>query len=388
MKLEEIQALDLEGIEARSMEIKEEMNNENADLETLSAEIDALEERKNAIIEEQKRAQAAVIAGAGVTIEKTEEKKTMPTMKEIRSSEKYVNAYAEYIKSGDDKEVRAILTEGAGSDYQVDGSAGVPVPVAVEDRIMTAWDDDAVLSRVRRTNVKGILKVGFELSATGAGYHAEGASAPNEEVLKLGIVELVPQTIKKWVTVSDEAMDLKGQAFLDYVMDEIEYRIVKFAADEVVDAIVDAPTTATTSAASVANVESDGAITDFIDAVSLLSDEARNPVVIINKQSYAYYKGLAMAAGYAVDPFDGMEVIFNNSLAAVSAAGDGDAFAIVGDLNGVTANFTNGYEPSIKIDDLSLAEKDLVKIVGRLPIAIGVTACGRFAVVKKADGNS
>ena len=78
-----------------------------------------------------------------------------------------------------------------------------------------------------------------------------------------------------------------------------------------------------------------------------------------------------------------MEVLFNNSLDAVSAASSGEAFAIVGDLNGVTANFPDGYEPTIKIDDLSLAEKDLVKIVGRLPIAAGITACGRFTVVKK-----
>ena len=382
MTKEQIMALDMEGIETRSMEIKDEMNNEGADLETLSAEVDALEERKAVLVEEQKRAQAAVIAGAGQTIEKEEEKK-MPTMKEIRSSERYVNAYAEYIKSGDDKEVRSILTEGAGDSYQVDGSAGVPVPVAVEDRIMTAWDNDAILSRVRRTNVKGILKVGFELSATAAGVHEEGAPAPTEEVLKLGIVELVPQTIKKWITVSDEAMDLKGQAFLDYVMDEIEYRIVKFAADGVVAGIKSAPTTATTDEASVANLTSAGTITDFIDAVSMLSDEAQNPVIIMNKQSYAYYKGLAFAAGYAVDPFDGMEVLFNNSLDAVSSATAGKAIAIVGDLNGVTVNFPNGYEPTIKIDDLSLAEKDLVKVVGRLPIASGITACGRFTVIKK-----
>lgn len=384
MTREDIMALDMEGIETRSMEIKDEMNTEGADLETLSAEVDALEERKAALIEEQKRAQAAVIAGAGQTIDKEEDKK-MPTMKEIRSSEKYVNAYAEYIKSGDDKEVRSILTENVGPLYQVDGSAGVPVPTMVEDRIMTAWDNDAILSRVRRTNVKGILKVGFELSATAAGIHSEGAPAPTEEVLKIGIVELVPTTIKKWITVSDEAMDLKGQAFLDYVMDEIEYRIVKFAADTVVGAITSAPDTATTSAASVTNIESDGAITDFINAVSMLSDEAQNPVIVINKQSYAYYKGLAMAAGYAVDPFDGMEILFNNTLPAVSAATSGEAFAIVGDLNGVTVNFTNGYEPTIKIDDLSLAEKDLVKIVGRLPLAIGVTACGRFVNVCKTS---
>ena len=73
MTREDIMALDMEGIETRSMEIKDEMNTEGADLETLSAEVDALEERKAALIEEQKRAQAAVIAGAGQEIEKEEE---------------------------------------------------------------------------------------------------------------------------------------------------------------------------------------------------------------------------------------------------------------------------------------------------------------------------
>ena len=34
-------------------------------------------------------------------------------------------------------------------------------------------------------------------------------------------------------------------------------------------------------------------------------------------------------------------------------------------------------------DDLSLAESDLIKVVGRLPMGHGVTACGRFAVITK-----
>lgn len=382
MTKEEIMALDMEGIETRSMEIKDEMNKEGADLETLSAEVDALEERKSVLIEEQKRAQAAVIAGAGQTIEKEEDNK-MPTMKEIRSSEAYINAYAEFIKTGDDKEVRAVLTENGVTSSGP--SAGAPVPVSVEERIRTAWDKDEILSRVKRTNVKGILKVGFELSATPAVVHAEGANAPTEEVLNLGIVSLVPETLKKWITISDEAFDLKGQAFLDYIMDEIEYRIIKLAADTVVADITSAPTTATKTACSVAHVETTGAA-DFVNALSLLSDEAQNPVIIMNKQSYAYYKGLAMAAGYAIDPFDGMRVLFNNTLdvaTATPASGAVNKIAIVGDLEGESVNFTNGYEPTIKIDDLSLAEKDLIKVVGRLPMGHGVTACGRFAVVTK-----
>lgn len=382
MTREEIMALDMEGIETRSMEIKDEMTTEGADLETLSAEVDALETRKNELITEMKKAQEAVAGGAGTIVDKEEEKR-MATFDEIRSSEAYVNAYANYIKTGDDKEVRSVLTEnGVASSAP---SAGAPVPVSVEERIRTAWDKDAILSRVKRTNVKGILKVGFELSATDAVVHAEGANAPTEETLNLGIVSLVPETLKKWITISDEAFDLKGQAFLDYIMDEIEYRIIKFAADTVVADITGAPTTATKTACSVAHVETTG-IADFVNALALLSDEAQNPVIIMNKQSYAYYKGLAMAAGYAVDPFDGMQVLFNNTLAvatATPASGAVNKIAIVGDLEGESVNFTNGYEPSIKVDDLSLAEKDLIKVVGRLPMGHGVTACGRFAVVTK-----
>lgn len=383
MTIEEIKALDMEGVESRSMEIKDEMTAENADLETLSAEVEALEERKKALVEEMKQAQAAVVGGAGKEIEKEEEKRNMPTMMEVRSSEAYVNAYAEFIKSGDDKEVRSVLTENgvaAGA-----ASAGVPVPTSVEDRIRTAWDRDAILSRVKRSNVAGILKVGFELSATAASVHAEGADAPTEETLNLGIVSLVPETLKKWITISDEAFEMKGQAFLDYIMDEIEYRIIKLAADTVVSDITSAPTTATKTAASVAHVEASG-IADFVNAVAVLSDEAQNPVIIMNKQSYAYYKGLAMGAGYAVDPFDGMEVLFNNTLDVATAtptSGAVNKIAIVGDLQGESVNFTNGYEPTIKVDDLSLAEKDLIKVVGRLPIGHGVTACGRFAVITK-----
>lgn len=382
MTREEIMALDMEGIETRSMEIKDEMNNEGADLETLSAEVDALEERKAVLVEEQRKAQEAVANGAGQTIDKQEEKR-MATFDEIRSSEAYVNAYANYIKTGDDKEVRSVLTENGVTAQG--SSAGAPVPVSVEERIRTAWDKDEILSRVKRTNVKGILKVGFELSATAAVVHAEGANAPTEEVLNLGIVSLVPETLKKWITISDEAFDLKGQAFLDYIMDEIEYRIIKLAADTVVADITSAPTTATKTACSVAHVETTGAA-DFVNAVAALSDEAQNPVIIMHKQSYAYYKGLAMAAGYAIDPFDGMQVLFNNTLdvaTATPASGAVNKIAIVGDLEGESVNFTNGYEPTIKIDDLSLAEKDLIKVVGRLPMGHGVTACGRFAVVTK-----
>ena len=112
-----------------------------------------------------------------------------------------------------------------------------------------------------------------------------------------------------------------------------------------------------------------------------IASAAENPAQAMKTLSQ---QGLQMAANYGVDPFDGMEVIFNDTLYAASAATTGQAIAIVGDLNGVQANFPNGYNPTFKYDDLSLSEKDLVKIVGRLPVGHEVVACGRFTVIKKS----
>jgi hypothetical protein len=55
---------------------------------------------------------------------------------------------------------------------------------------------------------------------------------------------------------------------------------------------------------------------------------------------------------------------------------------IVGDFAaGAQANFPNGDEINIKRDDLSLAEKDLVKLVGREYVGLGVVGDHCFCKV-------
>lgn len=382
MTLEEIKSANLETIVARSSEIMGMLENASDDIniEELNAEVDAIAERKKEIeIEERKQTMKDIASGAirGANIIKETENKEMAV--EVRNTQEYINAYANYIKTGDDAECRSLLTENASGGQ-------IPVPELVDGIVRTAWDNEPIMSKVRKTFLKGNVKIGFEISATDAEIHAEGAAAPNEEELKLGIVNLVPETIKKWITVSDEALDLNGESFLTYIYQELTYKIAKKAADELIAKILAAPTTATATAASVAELTGGVDVSTCIKAAGLLSDEATNPVVIMNKQTYAAYKSITTADGYLVaDPFDGMEVLFNNSLPVYDAAGSGDVFAIVGDLaSGAQANYPNGEGVAFKYDDLSLAEKDLVKIVGREPIALAVVACGRFARVKKA----
>ncbi len=380
MSRDEIFALDLDGVEARSAELSAEMT-EDGNLEAFESEIAMLEERKGQILEEraaQKAATEAVINGEGETIKETiiEEKRTMTDM-EIRNSKEYINAFAEYIKSGDDTECRALLTENA--------SGTVAVPELVYDIVKNAWEREGIMSRVRKAYLKGNLKVGFELSADPAYIHTEGSGAVTTENLVLGTVSIVPESIKKSIQISDEALDLRGEAFLQWVYDELAYRIAKKAADTLVAKIVAAGTASTSTAVGVpaitATTVSMGTIAG---AIAQLSDEAANPVIIMNKLTYPVFKAVQYANGYGADPFEGLPVIFNNSLTAHAAATTGVCYAIVGDLGeGALANFPNGEEIQFKMDDVSLADADLVKITGREYVGLGIIGPQSFVKLIK-----
>lgn len=376
MTKEEIMELDSEALELRFSEVKEaiETNAEGTDFEALSLELDSIKERKSFLAEEARKADIQAVINEVETEPTTieipqEETRKMADIKEIRNSEEYVKAFANYIKTEDDSECRALLSELATGGQ-------VPVPSLVEEVISTAWERDEITSRVKKSYIKGILRVGFELSATGAVVHTEGADAPDEETLTLGIVELKPASIKKWISISDEVLDLQGEAFIRYIYDELTYQIAKKASDEIVALIDAAPATATATAVSVGKVTANTIALDTIaSAIANLSDRATNPVVIMNKATYAAFKALQYGSNYAVDVFEGMDVIFNNSIDAYSAASAGDTYAIVGDLSiGVQANFPNGEEIKITEDRLSLAEADLVKFVGREYVALGLVA--------------
>lgn len=376
----------LSAIESRSNEILEATETaEGNDLQNLADESKTLADERKALetekaeIEAREKMAEEIRKGTEeakkVKTPKDEERgKKIMALEELRNNAQYIDAFAEGIKTGDFTEARAVATEQGGGD--------LPIPTVVSNIIHTAWENDGILSRVSKISVKGNYKESFELSATDAVVHKEGTDAPAEEKLELGTVELVAETLKKWITITDEAYDLRGEAFLDYIYNEITHKIVKKAADTVVAKIDAAPQTATKTAPSVAKVATAG-LTDFINAVAALSDEATNPVIIMNKQSYAYYRGLALAANYPFDVFDGLTVLFNNTLTAADGTTTG-TYAIVGDLGeGVKVNFPNGETPTFKFDDLSLAEKDLIKVVGRCPAAIEVVADKAFAKIVK-----
>ena len=381
----EIREMTTDELEARKAQIAIDVDAEGADLDALNDEVRAIKEEletRKAAEEKRNAIRDMVASGKGETVRTFEGVKEMAqtkTLDEVRSSKEYVDAFAEYIKSGDDTECRSLLTE------LVTGGS-VPVPTITEGRVRTAWQRAGLMELVNKTYVKGILKIGFELSATGAVVHTEGADAPTEEQLTLGVVSLTPQSIKKWIRISDEAMDMGGEEFLNYIYDEVTYRIAKEAQRILIQKIIDAPAASTAQAAGVPEIN--GAPTDLsvvAQALAHLSDDAANPVVVMNRLTHAEFMSAMVAANFMFDPFDGIDVHYDNTLKAYTAASSGDTWLIAGDFGvGAQANFPNGDEIRLKFDDLSEAEADLVKIVGREYVGLGVVAPNAFVKVNKA----
>ena len=385
MTREQVMELGIEEIETRAAEILEELKEADAaGIETLNSEIEAIEERRAQIraeIEQRKRDIAEVIKGAGDVIEEIEERKE--NNMEIRDSKEYIEAFADYIKTGNDMECRKLTST---NDTTPNGTASVPVPTLVYDIVKTAWEKEGIMSLVRKSYLKGNLKVGFEISGGEATIHAEGAAAVSEEALVLGTVTLIPQSIKKWISISDEVYDLRGEAFLQYIDDELAYRIAKKAADQIVAKIVACGTVSTTTCPGVPVITANAASVGLVaTAMAQLSDEAANPVVIMNKATWGAFKTAQYGASYAVDPFEGLPVVFNNTLNAIGAASTGDTIAIVGDLgHGALANFPAGEGIQFKFDELSRKKEDLVEVLGREFVALGVVAPNAFCKINKA----
>lgn len=382
----EIKDMTIEEVEVRASEIQTEV--ESADetrMSELKAELDALEERKNELKQmaaEAKETREMVAEGkVGIdTIETVIKEEKRMTNKEIVATPEYRDAFANYIRTGDDKECRALLTENVSGD--------VPVASIVYDIVKNAWEKEGIVARIKKTYVKGNLRVGFEISADGAFIHTEGqsVSSASAENLVLGTVNIVASNIKKFIYVSDEVID--STEFLTYVYDELVYQIAKKLADTVI-AKIEACGTVSTNTPSV-NVgvpvvtAASIALDTIAQAIASISDQATDPVIIMNKATFASFKAVQAAGSYGYDPFEGLPVLFNNTVKAFAVATTGDTYAIVGDLGeGMIANFPNGEEIKIKLDDLSLAESDMVKIVGRQYVGVEVVGPASFAKIQK-----
>ena len=378
--VEEIEA-DKEA-EEKIEEAEKVIENSEEEAEKATGEITPDEERKlikDTGIEERKVSDK--------TLEIIERKGEIK-MEETRNSKEYIEAYAEYVKGRKDaKELRALITT---EGYATNNTAVVEVPDIVAGFVKTAWEREGLLAKVRKLAVKGNFKVQFEVSGSDAVVHTEGQSAVSEEELILGVVELKPVSIKKWISVSDEVLDMKGEEFLRYVYDELTYRIAKKTADTLVSKIAQLPQSLSANEDGVYDTVSAAKITEapavgtIAKAIANLSDETSEITIVMNRLTWGTFKEAQKLANYASDIFEGCDVVFNNSLPAYDAANGNAVYAIVGDFDhGALANYPNGDDIAIKYDDKTLMTSDLVRILGRRYVAAEPVADKAFTLLAK-----
>lgn len=364
----------VEQIESRKAEILVEMDKDGADLSALEAEMrEANAEIEKRAADEAKKAEIRKMVASstqkGTAVE--------PAKVEVRNSKAYIDAYAQYLKTGDDTECRSLLTVNAPA------SGTIPVPVFLQEKIETAWEKDPILSRVNKTYLRGNAKVPFELSADGAYVHPEGTTAPTEEALTFGLVTLTPESIKKWVSFSDEVEDMKGEEFLNYIYDELTYRVLKKLADNCLDDITTANTTNGATAIGVPKVTMAPAVTTVPNAVAHLADEADGLVLIMNRLTEVEFTAAYAAGNFAVDPFAGLPRAYSSHLPAYASASSNAVYAIVADLKGMQVNYPNGEGVTLKYDNLTKKTQDIVEVLGRQYAAHGITKLGRFVNIAK-----
>ena len=286
----EFDKMTVEQLEARRAEIAgmetenvatEELDARANDLEAIKAEL----EKRKADAAKAEEARKAVENGAGESKEKHEEEKKME-ISEIRNSPEYIEAYANYIKTGRDAECRTVLLS---KNAPSPASGQLPVPDMLESIIKTAWEKNEFLNRIRKTYFRGNLRVPFELSATGAWVHAEGTTGLTEEEITIGIVELKPENIKKWIRISDEAIDMGGEDFLRYIYDEITYRILMELVKQLIADVTGASASNSSTAIGVPVVKIAPGVNVIRDAVTKLTEEATDICVVLNRQTEASF---------------------------------------------------------------------------------------------------
>jgi len=391
MTSEEIRSR-LEEIEQRSAEIEANLETPEADLDALNEEARKLVDEKNqlnaqledilkAAQAEEEIRQKIASGELGKTTEKHEEEKTMTDI-EIRGSAEYAEAYKKYILTGEDKECRTLLSANA----TVPGT--VPVPVVIENIIKTAWESNELLNRISKTYFRGNLKVPFEKSADPAYVHAEGTTGLTEEDLEIGLVELKPENIKKWIKISDEALAMGGEAFVEYIGNEMVYRVLNKLVAQLIAKVNAASTSHSSSAIGIPKVTEAPGVTTIRNATTQLSEEATNLCVVMNPMTQAEFFDAQAAGNFNIDPFAGLPVVKCSAIPAYSSADANAMYAIVGDLKALQANYPEGEGVILKWDDLTYAEDDLVKVIARQYAGYGVTAPGRLVKLCKPAGST
>ena len=353
--------------------------------EALDTEIEEVRSVKDTFAKQEER----MGLFKNVETEKVEER-AKDVVKDIYDTPEYREAWVNYIKTGKDTEVRAMATT----------SANVPVPTIWQSYVETAWEKYGKFSRlVTKSYIAGYLSIPFEQSADPAVIHEEGANAPAEENITLGLIELKPAMIKKWISMTDELMAMTADDFMRYLADELVYRVVLKLDNGIINGAVDsngkgvvgivgnANTLVASNGTLSFNVVNEG-IADLVTFENLTfainpKTFFKNFMGLTDLQQRPIYQIATDNTGKPQYYVNGIRCEFTQALPAYDDASASDVWGVCGDFRGYRLNLPEGEMVRTLFDPYTMATEDKARMIGRLYVAGNVARLKHFVSFAK-----
>lgn len=325
---------------------------------------------------------------------------------DYRSTTQYADMWQRYVLSNDDREIRAFTTS-VTADTGV-SNGGVVVPTIMQQYVETAWEEFPVLNAVSVSNIAGYFSVPIEVEADEASWHIENGDPVAEEDVVLANVLLQPLMIKKFVAWTDELEAMTSATFMEYIRDEVVYRVLKKLADAIFTGTLSSGKGVLGITSDLYNASSnvkgaqvvDGAITfnSVNSAIAKLSTFDNLAVYMNQATFFDTIMGMTDLQGRPIFQIstdnagrpryfvNGIPVYFCNALPAYSADLTANTpYAVVGNFRGYKLNLPEGRSVITLVDPYTLATSDKKRLISRIFAAGAITRIGHFAVLRTAS---
>jgi len=322
------------------------------------------------------------------------------TSEALYASKRYELAWAGYIKTGNDAEVRQLIST-------VDTSAGeIVTPTTLVDRIESKLRTGGRLVRLcRLEQIKGLTEHPVAVSASDPDWHEEAGSTQKvEKQITLTSVQIDPQFVAETLATTKKFEADSIEAFWGWLMAELPDALLRKIDREILHGAA-AGTNGIRGILTNTNtlfvVEVTGVLLDFNIAnlaVGMLDDGTEdNTTIVMNRLTFFNnIRGLKGADGHPIWTSSGNEerpqfylggfpVTFNSSLKAYDDADEGDVFMVAGDFNAMLLNFPQGMSPTLVRDALTRKKDNIVEYLSEIYVGGNITRPGSFAVIKKGD---
>ena len=219
MTLEEIKALDADGIKERRTAITEEMNAENADLDALTAEVDALEARTQELKEaaEKRAALAAKVVERNDVIKENivEEKTVEETRTFAPDSVEYRDAYLKNLMGKDlSVEERSALT--AAADI---------IPTELVNQIYGRLEDNPLYSELNIMRFPGYVQVPYAKTVNDASWKAIG-TASTDSADEVDSVSLSMYKLIKTIEITADIQAASIPVFQSWLVNALSRKMI------------------------------------------------------------------------------------------------------------------------------------------------------------------